>query len=107
MCHHYERNTCLIHFECCPEEVWFPCHKCHNEALGLVENLDEKARENEEAVIDHSDDDNTRATNILGEIEDSSNQAETSSEPEGTTSNKKHSVQYEINRFIVSDRGDI
>jgi len=83
MCHHYERDTCLIHFKCCPEEFWFACHKCHNEALGLIENLDEKGPENEEPAIDHSDVNYTRATNISGEMEDNSNQAETSSEPEG------------------------
>ena len=84
MCSHYERDTCLIHFKCCTEDFWFACHKCHNEALRLVENLDEKGPENEEPAIDHSGDNYTRATNTSEEMEDSSNQAEISSEPEGT-----------------------
>ena len=84
MCPHYERATCLIHFRCCPKEAWYACHKCHNEALGLVEILDEKGPENEEPAVEHSHDNNTRATDIPGEMEDSSNQAETRREPEGT-----------------------
>ena len=106
MCHHYERDTCLIHFKCCPEDAWYACHKCHNEDLGLVENLDGKGRENEERSSDHSDDNYTQATDIPGEMEDSSKQAETSSEHEGTSCRNKNriSVQYiVINGFVVSD----
>ena len=90
MCHHYERDTCLIHFKCCPEDAWYACHKCHNEALGLVDNLDEKGRENEEPSSDHSGENYTQATNIPGGMDDSSNQAETSSDHEGSSSNKHH-----------------
>ena len=53
----------------------------------MVENLDEKARENEEPAIKYSDDYCTRATNIPGEMDDSSNLAETTSEHEGTSEN--------------------
>ena len=59
----------------------------------MVENLDEKGRENEEPSSDHSDDNYTEM-----EMEDSSNQAETSSEHEGTSGNKKQiSMQYIVN----------
>lgn len=57
----------------------------------MVEDLEEKGRENEEPAIDHSDDNYTQATSISGEMENSSNQAETSSELEGTIGNKNHS----------------
>lgn len=90
MCHHYERETCLIHFKCCPEDVWYPCHKCHNEALGLTDNLDAKGRDNEELSSDHTENNYMWATNIPEEMEDSFNQAETSSENEGTSGRKNH-----------------
>ncbi|PFX12841.1 RING finger and CHY zinc finger domain-containing protein 1 [Stylophora pistillata] len=34
-CQHFERNTCLIHFACCDEKDWYPCHKCHNDAVNV------------------------------------------------------------------------
>ena len=33
-CSHYDRDTCVMHFKCCSEDKWYPCHKCHNEAVG-------------------------------------------------------------------------
>ena len=51
-CPHYERDTCLIHFKCCPEEKWYPCHKCHNAAVNLIENPNDKAEEND-IPLDH------------------------------------------------------
>ena len=49
-CPHYERETCLIHFQCCPEGKLYPCHKCHNEANVVIENPSVKDQENEKAL---------------------------------------------------------
>lgn len=43
-CPHYERDTCLILFKCCNE--WYPCHKCHNEALTSLVEQNEMEPEN-------------------------------------------------------------
>ncbi|XP_032241839.1 E3 ubiquitin-protein ligase SRFP1-like [Nematostella vectensis] len=32
-CKHYSRDTCLMHFPCCPKDHFYPCHKCHNEMM--------------------------------------------------------------------------
>ena len=48
-CPHYERETCLIHFQCCPEGKLYPCHKCHNEANVVIETTSVKDQENDEA----------------------------------------------------------
>lgn len=48
-CRHYERDSCLIHFECCSEDEWYPCHKCHNEATAFIENTSRMAQEDESA----------------------------------------------------------
>ena len=48
-CPHYERETCLIHFQCCPEGKLYPCHKCHNEANIVTETTSVKDQENDEA----------------------------------------------------------
>ena len=37
----------MIRFKCCTEEDWYPCHKCHNEAV--VKLAEERAREREES----------------------------------------------------------
>ena len=42
-CPHYGRDTCLILFKCCNE--WYPCHKCHNEAI--TEFADQHGKESE------------------------------------------------------------
>jgi len=81
-CPHYERDTCLIHFKCCPEEKWYPCHKCHNAAVALIENPNDEGQENDrpsEHIV---------SNNMASEISDnpgerSSNEAEVISEHEG------------------------
>ncbi|XP_067034575.1 uncharacterized protein [Acropora muricata] len=48
-CPHYERKTCLIHFQCCPEGKLYPCHKCHNEANVVIETTSVKDQEKDKA----------------------------------------------------------
>ena len=48
-CPHYERETCLIHFQCCPEGKLYPCHKCHNEANVVIETTSVKDQEKDKA----------------------------------------------------------
>lgn len=85
-CPHYERDTCLIHFKCCDEEEWYPCHKCHNEAVTLIEDQREIKQDNSKPLMDNSDD-NSTASSISEEGEclevGGSSQAENRREPEG------------------------
>lgn len=79
-CPHFERNTCLIHFTCCDEEDWYPCHKCHNDAITLMRQENGKS-----PVYDTRDYGGER--NGLEEKENleegRSNVAETSRAPDG------------------------
>lgn len=38
-CPHYKRSTCLLHFSCCEQDIFFPCHKCHNERIGSTSDV--------------------------------------------------------------------
>jgi len=81
-CPHYERDTCLIHFKCCPEEKWYPCHKCHNAAVSLIENPNDKAEEND-IPSDHIASNNMASENSDVPEERSSYEVEVNSEHEG------------------------
>jgi len=77
-CPHYERDTCLIHCKCCPEEKRYPCHKCHNAAVALIENPNGEGQENDRQT------DHIMATEISNIPEErSSNVAGLISEQEG------------------------
>ena len=72
-CSHYERDTCVMHFRCCPEDKWYPCHKCHNEAV-------EKEHDNTKYLTVAND--TPRGISTIP-TERSSGEAEENSEPEG------------------------
>jgi len=69
----------------------------------LVEDLEEKGRENEEPAIDHSDDNYTQATSISGEMENSSNQAETISELEGLHNDASTGDKVDRNETVTGE----
>ena len=63
----------MIHFRCCPEDKWYPCHKCHNEA---VEKEHDKTKDLTVA------NDTPRGVSTIP-TERNSSEADENSEPEG------------------------
>ncbi|XP_048582101.1 E3 ubiquitin-protein ligase MIEL1 isoform X2 [Nematostella vectensis] len=57
-CKHYSRDTCLMHFPCCPKDHFYPCHKCHNEMMEDETLWNNKADNEKQSSTDENDIDN-------------------------------------------------
>lgn len=52
-CPHYGRETCTIHFKCCPESDRYLCHKCHNQFIAAQEEKRAKEQEENKLLIEN------------------------------------------------------
>jgi len=76
----------LIHFKCCPEEKWYPCHKCQNAAVAGTDPND-KTQENDRPP------DPTVSNNTALEI---------SSEAEADVSNENEGIPQNLLKLIYT-----